>query len=234
MSLKQRWNQACAETIDTPLFWKIAVDHLSIKRSLGPLIERHARGFVLDAGAGRLAWRTLLRVRCTRYLATDYENSHPELGFVADIQGGIPLPDRTFDTIFCCSVMEHTPEPWRILPEFARVLADDGRIILSVPFVYYLHGAPHDYFRFTRHGVERLAAAAGLEVVELQTGGGWAHALGQVFSVVWGGIFWSPKAPWLVTAPACLYFGVARLLDGLDRGGLFAQTVNVVLAKPAR
>jgi SAM-dependent methyltransferase len=234
MSLKDRWNRACAETIGGPLFWRIAVDHLSIDRALRPLIETHARGVVLDAGAGRLAWRDLLLTRCERYIATDYESSHPDLGFVGDIQGRIPLRDASVDTIFCCSVMEHTPEPWLILPEFRRVLKKNGRILLSVPFLYYLHGAPHDYFRFTKHGVERLARAANLEIVEMQVTGGWAHAAGQAFSVIWAALFWNRHAPWLTTAPVRVAFGAARALDRLDRGGLFAQTINVVLAPADR
>lgn len=234
MSLKARWHKACAETIGSKLFWRIAVDHLSIERELAPLIDRHARGRILDAGAGRLAWRELLEPRASHYLATDYMPAHPELAFTADLQGGIPLKDASVDTIFCCSVMEHTPEPWRVLPEFRRVLAPGGRAILSVPFLYYLHDAPHDYFRFTRHGVERLAAAADLDIVEISVSGGMAHAFGQAFSLVWAGLFWTRKAPWLVSLPVSAVFSICRMLDRLDRGGLFAQTVNAVLTPKPR
>jgi SAM-dependent methyltransferase len=231
MGLKSRWHAACAETIGRDLFWRIAVDHLSIERQLRPLIDGYAQGVVLDAGAGRLAWRTLLEPKASAYLATDYAPIHPDLAFCADLQGGLPLQDGSVDTIFCCSVMEHTPEPWRILPEFHRVLRPAGRVILSVPFLYHLHGAPEDYFRFTVHGTVRLAREAGFEVVEQRTGGGVVHTACQALSLLIAGALWTSRAPWLVTAPARTLFGLARALDRFDRAGLFAQTVNVVLKK---
>lgn len=231
MSLKRRWHRACSDTIGNDLFWRIAVDHLSIEAQLRPLIERYAKGRILDAGAGRLAWRSMLQPKSSVYIPTDYDPTHEELAFLADLQGGLPLRDQSVDTIFCCSVMEHTTEPWRILPEFHRVLSPGGHVILSVPFLYYLHGAPHDYFRFTVHGITKLAHAAGFEVVECRIGGGLAHTVGQAFSLAWTGLVWNPRFPWLSTAPVKLMFKVALGMDRLDRSGLFAQTVNLILRR---
>jgi SAM-dependent methyltransferase len=229
MGIEDRWNEACGATIGTDLFWRIAVDHLSIERQLRPLIDRYARGLVLDAGAGRLAWAAQLRQRAAAYLPTDHSATHRDLAFCADLQGRLPLADGCLDTVFCCSVMEHAPEPWRILPEFHRVLRPGGHVILSVPFLYYLHGAPDDYYRFTKFGIVRLARAAGFDVVEEQVGGGFAHAGLHGLSMCITALLWTPRHPWLVTAPARGLFWLARCVDRLDRGRLFAQTVNVVL-----
>lgn len=232
MGIKSRWNQACAETIGDDVFWRIAVDHLSIRRELGPLIERYARGRVLDAGAGRMAWRTLLAAQASEYMSMDYEATHPDLSFQGDLRGGLPVDDRSIDTVFCCSVLEHIPEPWLAFTELRRIMRPGGHVILSVPFIYYLHGTPHDYFRFTRHGVTEMATKAGFEIAELGTSGGIAHMLLHAVSMVSTGLLWTPRAPGLATAPAGLLFDAARLIDKLDRGGLFAQTVNVVLRQP--
>jgi hypothetical protein len=37
-----------------------------------------------------------------------------------------------------------------------RVLKPDGRIIVSVPFLFPVHDAPHDYWRFTKYALEYL------------------------------------------------------------------------------
>ena len=58
------------------------------------------------------------------------------------------------------------------LAEIARVLAPGGHLILSVPHLSLLHEVPHDYFRFTRYGLEALLAGAGLRVLELSECGG--------------------------------------------------------------
>lgn len=232
MRIKERWNEACAATIGTPLFWKLAVDHRSIERQLRPLIERYAHGRVLDAGAGRLAWRGLLQHYASEYLPIDRSPTHRDLACVADLQGGLPLRDSSVDTIFCCSVLEHAPEPWRILPEFRRVLRSSGHVILSVPFLYHLHGAPQDYFRFTRYGVGRLAAAAGFDILEIDAGGGIGHSLCHGVSMCAAALLWTPRHPALVTAPAGALEWAARRFDRLDRSRVFAQTVNAVL-RPA-
>lgn len=231
MAIKERWNATCAATIGTPLFWRIAVDHRSIEHQLRPLIERYARGAVVDAGAGRLAWRAVLEPRATVYLPIDRWPTHEDLACCADLQGLLPLPDQSVDTIFCCSVLEHAPEPWRILPEFKRVLRARGHVILSVPFLYHLHGAPEDFFRFTSHGVARLARAAGFEVVELNAGGGPAHSLCHGVSMCLAALLWTPRHPGFVTAPVQVLSWLARIVDSADRQHLFAQTINAVLRR---
>ena len=59
----------------------------------------------------------------------------------------------------------------------ARVLKDDGRLILSAPFQFRLHEQPHDYFRYSPHGLRTLCKAAGLEIVEV-------HPMGSLWSVI--------------------------------------------------
>lgn len=231
MAIKERWNAACAATIGSPLFWRIAVDHRAIECQLRPLIERYARGVVLDAGAGRLAWRALLEPQATAYLPIDRWPTHNDLACCADLQGFLPLRNQSVDTVFCCSVLEHTPEPWRILPEFKRVLRADGHVILSVPFLYHLHGAPEDFFRFTPHGVARLARTAGFEIVELSTGGGLAHSVCHAVSMCVTALLWTPRYSRFATAPVQALSWIARLVDRADRQRLFAQTVNAVLRR---
>lgn len=230
-SLKDRWHKACDETIGTDLFWRIAVDHLSARDDVGQLVDLYAKGVVLDAGAGRLAWRSRLKSLASTYYATDYTAGHSDLDFCADLQGGLPLVDASIDTIFCCSVMEHTPEPWRVLPEFERVLQPGGHVILSVPFVYYLHGGPEDYFRFTRYGAQRLAEQAGFTVIRVDGGGGLALTICQAVSMIATALLWTPRASWLSTCPAAVLYRVGRWIDSLDKAGLFAQNINLVLHK---
>jgi SAM-dependent methyltransferase len=89
----------------------------------------------------------------------------------------LPFDDASFDTVLSVEVLEHTPEPQRLIGEMARVLKPDGTLILSAPFSFRLHEEPHDYFRYTSHGMREMLSKAGMESVEQ-----WAQ--GALWSVV--------------------------------------------------
>ena len=125
---------------------------------------------VLDAGAGKAPYRGLfaharyetadfLAVPGKRYAAPDYE---------CDLSA-IPVEDGRFDHVVCTQVLEHLPEPSRVLAEFHRVLKPGGRLWLTAPFFYGEHERPYDFYRYTQYGLRHLVEGAGLTVVEL----GW-------------------------------------------------------------
>ena len=68
------------------------------------------------------------------------------------INGGVKM----FDHIDCCSVLEHVENPWRAALNLQRVLKKGGTILLSVPFVWRVHGYPDDYWRFTKSGIKSI------------------------------------------------------------------------------
>jgi hypothetical protein len=61
----------------------------------------------------------------------------------------------------------------------SRVLKDDGLLILVAPFQFRLHEEPHDYFRYSPHGLRHLCNEAGLEVVEVQRQGSLWSVIGH-------------------------------------------------------
>ncbi len=76
-----------------------------------------------------------------------------------DILGDICNYDfgrRQFDVVVISEVLEHLKSPSLGLKTIHRILKDNGRLVLSTPFILPLHDRPHDYFRFTRYGLEVL------------------------------------------------------------------------------
>jgi hypothetical protein len=63
-------------------------------------------------------------------------------------------------------VLEHVFNPDRFLEEVARVLVDDGSLLLTVPFVWDEHEQPYDYARYSSFGLQHLLHSHHLEIIE--------------------------------------------------------------------
>jgi SAM-dependent methyltransferase len=74
---------------------------------------------------------------------------------VGDAQALGILSD-TFEVVLCTEVLEHLPEPQRAVDEMYRVLKPGGTLLLTTRFLFPIHDAPHDYFRFTKYGLRYL------------------------------------------------------------------------------
>ncbi len=230
--LSKNWERLNAATIGSLAYWAIAVQNWSIYRDTKPLIERHIRGRALDVGAGALAWKNAIASCAGSYRSSDFSVVHPDLDLVFDVTRPFPLRDGVFDSLFCHSVLEHTMRPWDAFEELYRVLAKEGTLILSVPFIFYLHGAPHDYFRFTRYGVADMAKKAGFRVETIVSSGGMCHFILNMPSVVIAALLFSLHCTFLIYPLTKFLASCARFLDShLDPGAMFGMNIVCVLKK---
>jgi len=85
----------------------------------------------------------------------------------------IPLPDDTFDFVLCTQVLEHVPDPLATLKELCRVLKPSGRLFITVPQGYGIHGEPYNFFYFASYGLDLLLKQAGFEVLDIRERGGY-------------------------------------------------------------
>lgn len=67
------------------------------------------------------------------------------------------IPSGTYDLIFCFEVLEHTLQPFDAMNELYRILKPNGRLVLSTPYDFRIHGPLPDCWRFTEHGLKVLA-----------------------------------------------------------------------------
>lgn len=133
---------------------------------------------VLDAGAGDAPYRDLFSH--TRYETADLqtvEKTYADLTYACDL-ADIPVEDARFDRIVCNQVMEHVPDPRRILTEFHRVLKPGGRMILSAPLMYEEHEIPFDFYRYTQFAWGHLLPETGFEIEKIERVEGVFGALG--------------------------------------------------------
>ena len=74
--------------------------------------------------------------------------------FFSDLTKKLKIPTKKYDNVIIFNVLEHLPEYKTAFSEIYRILKKGGKIVGSVPFIYQLHAAPNDYFRFSRQFFE--------------------------------------------------------------------------------
>ena len=137
----------------------------------------HLTGNVLDVGCAD-RW---VETHCSaeaKYIGLDLlvtgrglYDAHPDV--FADA-AHLPLIEGSIDAVVCLEVLEHVRHPQAALAEFARVLKPGGTMLFSMPFLYPIHDAPHDFQRLTQYGLHRDLDLAGFDVVRLRKTG---HAI---------------------------------------------------------
>lgn len=73
--------------------------------------------------------------------------------YYTDIAG---LPAESYDVVLCTGLLEHVPDPQRLVDDMRRVLRPGGTIILSASAVFSYHEGPDNFFMFTGWGVRHL------------------------------------------------------------------------------
>lgn len=218
-----------------------AVNHFSgTNYSLWQVVQSvapgHCIGRVLDAGAGRGAWRTAILRTATTYDSVDLSarGGHRPT-WEADICEMPMVPDAIYDSVVCHQVLEHVRKPRAALVEMQRVLIPGGYLILSVPHLSRRHELPHDYFRYTQEGVRVLLEELDFEVIQLKPYGGLTTFLHHQASLLFPGLI--AGVPLLGRLGALVNAPLSRLatsLDALlDRHALFANGIVAVARKKA-
>lgn len=126
-------------------------------------IPRVVRGFVADLGAGESPLRPFLEAHSERVVALDWPGSYHDVRVdaFADLNRGVPLRDGSLHTVLLSDVLEHLRQPEALLEECRRVLCAGGVLLGNVPFMYWLHEQPHDFFRYTEYGLRAMLRDAG-------------------------------------------------------------------------
>jgi SAM-dependent methyltransferase len=152
------------------------------------------RGSVLDLGCGMKPYQATLGSHVSRWVGVDHERT-PSGRSKADVFGSamaIPFASGRFDLVLCTQVLEHVPKPVELLCEVHRVLKPGGVVVLTAPQTNPLHEEPHDYHRFTCHGLQWLAQDAGFTAIETRPLGGAIATVGQMF--IWH-LSWLARFP---------------------------------------
>lgn len=155
----------------------------AVARIYEQYIPVYASGSLLDLGCGKAPLFGVYRKYVSAITCVDWGESlhgNPYTDIFADLNGDLPFPDASFDTILLSDVIAHVYYPHRLWGEMSRVLRPGGHILLNTPFYYCLNETPHDYFRLTEFSLRRMAVDSGLNVVIIESLGGALSILGDI------------------------------------------------------
>jgi SAM-dependent methyltransferase len=136
---------------------------------------------VLDAGAGEGNHKAYFAAQ--RYVGLDLAVGdsgwdYSRLDAVGDLVA-LPFRDAVFAASLNVVTLEHVREPGRVLEELARTLVPGGKLLLIAPHEWEEHQQPHDYYRYTRYGLEYLLSRAGFGALDIRPVGGFFRLLSR-------------------------------------------------------
>ena len=174
---------------------------------------------ILDAGAGSCPYRDYF-THC-EYKSQDFADlkgeqlsggKYGKIDYVSDILS-IPVEESSFDAILCSEVLEHLPDPVRVIYEFSRILKNGGKLIITAPLGSGIHQDPYHYYGgYTPYWYRKFLEEAGFKNVLVEENAGSLQACGQesmrfiqlsrpfkMNMPLWAELIWLPC--WLLLAP---------------------------------
>ena len=188
--------------ITSDIYLQLSEISEAIKRN-----SHYAHGILLDIGGGNTPYKKFFLGKVDDYISIDrfdfYEGRPDIFGDALNL----PIKNNSIDTVFSSQVLEHVPDPQKMIDEIYRILKTGGVCILSTHMANPLHGEPYDYFRFTKYGLRQLFQKFKIE--KIQENGGALLSIGQF--IIWG---ISEKFPRFISLPLIVFLNfIIKRLD---------------------
>jgi len=160
--LKVKFNSGLIGLFINPFFWPRRKLFNEFKS-----LSSHISGKILDVGCGKKPYKDLFKY--DSYIGLDIHNEghdHTEEDIDIYYDGKtFPCDNGEYDSLLVNQVLEHVFNPVEFLHECNRVLKNDGKLLLSVPFAWNEHEQPLDYGRYSSFGIISLLESSGFEII---------------------------------------------------------------------
>ncbi len=175
------------KSLRSPLLLWLDPENYSITRFMKFAAKQVSRkDKVLDAGAGSCPYEKLFSH--AKYESCDFEDIFDKKAknrhdFICDLVK-IPRKNGHYNVILNTQVLEHVPDPQKVLNEFFRLLKKGGKLFLTAPQGWGIHGEPYHFFNFTKYGLKLLLERAGFKIIFIKPRGGFFWYLSKRLSTM--------------------------------------------------
>ena len=85
-----------------------------------------------------------------------------------DLRKKLIIPSNKYNNVLIYNVLEHIDNHSNTFKEIKRIMNKNGNLFGSTPFLYQVHGAPKDYFRFTKDFFMEKLKSTGFKKVKIK------------------------------------------------------------------
>lgn len=147
-----------------------------LKRITGPKLKALG-GSALVIGAGYEPYNELMP-NVSNLICTDID-PNAKVDQIVDAHH-LPYCDSSFDSIVAIEVIEHLKIPRTAISEIYRTLKPGGKTLISIPFMFHIHGDPYDFQRFTKAGLFELFNE--FDSIEVYSYGNRLHVISDILT----------------------------------------------------
>lgn len=195
-------------------------------------------GSLYDLGCGESPYRGFFLNYADRYVGVDWAQSQHEIRaeIVADLNLALPIDSDVADTVMALSVMEHLREPQLLLCEAFRILKSGGHLVFEVPWQWWVHEAPYDFFRYTPYALHGMLEKAGFSEIVIEPEAGFFTTAALKWNYFTSRYLMGPKLIryMVMTCLLPIWYinqSLAPYLDSLDRNWALEAPGYFVTAK---
>ncbi|PLW95045.1 MAG: hypothetical protein C0592_00875 [Marinilabiliales bacterium] len=138
------------------------------------------KGKLIDIGAGEAPYKSIFTA-CNSYTTTNTKRHYIQEG-LADVENStdiwiedgtaIPVDNESFDSVICLQVLSVIKDPEAFFNEVYRILHKEGVFLLTTDFLYP-KWSKEDVMRHTDTHLRNLAEKSGLEIIAIESFGGF-------------------------------------------------------------
>jgi SAM-dependent methyltransferase len=190
---------------------------------------------VLDIGCGNDPYyHKLIKGKLVCFDIKQYNKVH-----VIGNADFLPFRKDSFDDVIFVNSLYYCSNPFKVIENVSRVLKDKGTLLIITPFIYPIHDAPFDKYRFTEYGIRELLKED-FNIKEIKAVGGIFNLPAVFFhSLIKGVPLMTPKSIRKLVAllsiilfyPFYFIAQIISILDFLDISGRWATYYFVLAVK---
>jgi len=167
------------------------------------------KGIVLDIGGRDRGAFKKPKDKVEKWIFADIEAKHkPDI--VLNIANMPQIETESIDIVNAAELFEHVEKIDDGLNECYRILKFEGKIIISVPFLFQIHADPFDFQRWTNHKWKTELEIIGFSIIKLQIMGRFFSLVNHLFRT------FAQSLPFGIKHFMYLFFPFFDLLSKLD------------------